>query len=117
MKKAYYAHPMSLYDTPQEERDLEMIQQLGLLPVNPNRPYADEGYKTLGMDYFTQLVKSCEVLVFHAFPCGKIPAGVVKEISVAMNMGIPVLELPSGVIERALSIEATRQRLLESGQR
>ena len=32
----YYAHPMAIYGTPQEDRDIETLENLGFTVVNPN---------------------------------------------------------------------------------
>ncbi len=115
--RAYYAHPMTIYDRPQERRDLETIKALGYEPVNPNASASQAGYDREGMEYFVKLVQGCDVLVFRAFPDGKIPAGVLKEIETAGLASMIVIELPAYPWARALSVEDTRARLREGGQR
>ena len=115
--KAYYAHPMTIYDRPQEKRDLKTIEGLGLEPVNPNAPESQAGYDNEGMAYFARIVRQCDVLVFRAFPDGTIPAGVVNEIEVAEAHGLPLIELPTNRCVRSLDVAATRERLREGGLR
>lgn len=116
----YYAHPLNLYNTKQEERDvyfLRMLFQESTI-VNPNSPDIDALYKTTwSMEVFFDLIKECDLFVFRATPSGRITAGVAAEINVAIEYGIPVLELPSMIVSRAMSIEETRAYLREVGQR
>ena len=111
----YYAHPISIYDTPQEQRDVATLEGLGEVR-NPNSKEDQEGYQKKGMDHFAGVVKSCDALAFRAFPDGSIPAGVAKEIGYFDGRG-PVFELPTATHERTLSVEATRQRLRCGGAR
>lgn len=115
--KAYYAHCIAIYDTAQEDRDLTTIRQLGYEPVNPNCPECAEGYKKEGMAFFKKFVDECYVIVFRALPDGAIPAGVASEIEYFVRVGKPVIELPSQMSRRVLSIEQTREYLQEVGQR
>ena len=130
--KVYYAHCQAIYDSPQEQRDVEMLKALGFEVINPNSPeyvavakkikstpaYCVEGTASaMVMDYFTKLVKDCDAVAFRALPDGTIPAGVAKEIEKAMTDGKPVFELPSCVSRRVLTVEQTREYLKEIGQR
>jgi hypothetical protein len=63
------------------------------------------------------IVDSCDVFAFRALPDGSIPAGVAKELGWALEAHKPILELPSNVLRRMISLEATRQYLAEVGQR
>jgi hypothetical protein len=113
----YYAHPLSIYDTAQEQRDLALLKFLGHTVLNPNSPEADAGYKAKGMAYFEEATVTCEAIFFRAFPDGRLPAGVAKEISYFQKRGLPILELPTGISRRTLSVEATREFLSEDGFR
>lgn len=118
-KKLYYAHPIDIYNTPQEERDLMLMQKVFGIRydiINPNSPKDEEAYKTKGMAYFTEQVERCDLLVFRAYPFGKIPAGVAKEIMAAIEKNIPVMELPS-MVDRIMSVDDTRQYIKEVGTR
>ena len=110
----YYAHPISLFNTPQEDRDLALLEQLGEVR-NPNTPKDDEGYQEDGMEYFRGVVQSCDMLAFRVFPDGSIPAGVAKEIDY-FGEG-PIIELPAATQERTLSVDVTRERLYCGGAR
>jgi len=127
MKTVYYAHCMSLYDTHQETRDLTLLAQLGFKVVNPNtqeitlavRGYADAGMgKRRAMEeVFRPLVETTDVFAFRALPDGAISSGVFREWEWAVEAGKPIIELPSSVERRALSLELTREYLREVGQR
>jgi hypothetical protein len=63
------------------------------------------------------LVSQCDALAFRAIPGLGVPAGVYKEIIQAKVECLPVIELPNSVSTRKLSIDATREYLMESGTR
>jgi hypothetical protein len=64
--RIYYAHCIAIYDTPQEQRDIETLQQLGFEVVNPNCPESANGYKVLGMEYFRQFADTCDAIAFRS---------------------------------------------------
>ena len=68
------------------------------------------------MDLFQELVLKCDLLIFRCCVNGKIPAGVLKEINWAKENSIFTLELPS-FINREMSVDDTRNMLLEMGTR
>jgi hypothetical protein len=134
--RIYYAHCIALYGTPQEVRDLELLGRIFTAMdrpfeiVNPNSfnierlckdiknksPEKDVGQEI--MDYvFRPLVKSCHVTAFRALPDGRIPAGVLQEVEWAREVGQPVIELPSGISSRAMTVQETREYLREVGNR
>jgi len=118
--KIYYAHPLYIYNTPQEQRDMDLLNTVfpSHTIINPNNPEADALYKeTWSMDVFFELVRDCDLLVFRATPSGQITAGVAAEIREAINCGISVLEIPSMVNSRSMNVEQTREYLKEIGQR
>ena len=115
--KVYYAHCMAIYNTIQEERDLYTISRFGWEVINPNSPEHKEHWEKLGMDYKDIIMKDAEAVVFRALPDGRIPAGVAKEIKHAIDMDIPIIELPSGFLSRIISVDETREYLSEIGQR
>lgn len=115
--KIYYARPISLYNTKQEERDLLLLTQLSLDIVNPNKAELQKRYDIEGMDVFTAAVKDCDALAFRSFQDGKISAGVKKEIDTALELGKPVIELPTITSKRCLSVEDTRAYLSLMGHR
>lgn len=122
--KVYYSHCQSIYHTPQEHRDLVTLHRLGLEPYNPNNAdvAADvSALKDAGdvnyMEYFKNLVAQCPIFAFRALPDGRIPAGVAKELAWAREMDKPIIELPSNITGRVISVENTREYLHEVGQR
>lgn len=117
MKKAYYARPLSLYGTPQEDRDKATILALGFEPIEINKPEIQVAAKDHGMAPFEVLVKQADALFFRAFIDGSIGAGIAKEIAWAEEGGMPVVELPGRINRRTLSVDDTRVLLRELGQR
>lgn len=116
--KCYYAHSLHLYGTPQEKRDIELLEKLGFEVVNPSEKKYQEKYPEGGMDYFVNLALSCSVGAFRAYPDGQIPSGVYKEISAMNDAGLPVIEIPWGLMRRGIeNVEHTREWLRELGQR
>ena len=112
--KIYYAHPIWTYGTKQEQRDLDLLKNIfpnGEI-INPNSKENEELYKLQGMELFTNLVDSCDIVVFRACPGGKIPAGIWKEI----NRNKILIELPS-LLDREMSVENTRNFIKEIGYR
>ena len=117
MKTAYYARPISLYGSKQEARDEATIRALGYEPVQIKKPELQARAKAEGMAIFEVIVKESSALFFRAFLDGSIGAGVAKEIAWAAEANLPVAELPSQILRRTLSIDATRANLLELGTR
>lgn len=115
--KVYYAHCMALYDTPQEQRDIDTLKKLGYEVCNPNCTKYKKSWKNLGMAFGEQLVAECDVFAFRALPDGRIPSGVFKELEWAMEQNKPVIELPSGIFYREMNIKQTANYLQEIGQR
>lgn len=115
--KIYFARPKNLYGTEQDERDFATISSLGFEIVDPNNPELRQKYKDVGMDAYLSCVESCNALCFRATPFGKITAGVFKEIQKAIELGIPVFELPSILESRAMSVNDTRSYLGLIGNR
>jgi hypothetical protein len=137
--KVYYAHCIALYNTPQELRDRDTLRCL--FPwakiVNPNDGPIEEQCNLIKADYyngaagaafpnaggavmalvFKPLVQSCHALAFRALPDGSIPAGVAQEITWAKEAKLPILELPTNLSRRCLSLDQTREYLREVGQR
>lgn len=119
MIKAYYARPISVDNTPQASRDIQLIQDLGFdpWPVGEEKKRVLAQYKEIGMEAFRPYVQGAEALIFRAFPDGSIGAGVAQEIAWATEAGIPVVEIPRQIRRRTLSVEDTRAMLAELGQR
>lgn len=115
--KIYYARPISLYNTKQENRDLALFKELGWEVLNPNKEELQIRYAQEGMDVFLMAVTSCDALAFRAFQDGKISAGVAKEIDKAEELGKPVIELPTITSKRILSVDDTREYLKMLGHR
>ena len=113
----YYAHCKAIYDTPQEQRDIKILQRLGFTVLNPNEFKHKANWESKGMEYADFLVGSSDAVAFRALPGGSIPAGVSKEIHIAERLGLPVIELPNFSLRETMSIEHTRAYLAEVGER
>ena len=144
MLKAYYAHCLALYHTPQEDRDIELLENCGFIVINPSSADIEAQCKAIEAAWhsplrsidkrFTNITSrgeavmelvfrplltptAVDVVVFRSLPDGRIPAGVAKEITWAEEVGIPILELPSNRSSRLMTVEQTREYLKEIGQR
>lgn len=115
--RCYFAHHITDYGTPREIDAIAVIEEAGFEVDNPNLPEHDEGYKAHGMDYFLGLVATCDALALQRFETGEIGAGVGKEVSEAVTLGIPVYEVVGNILtlidgntihESVLSVDATR---------
>lgn len=138
--RIYYAHCMAIYNTPQEARDIALLDSLGFEVVNPNHPDIDKRCKAIRdeiaqynricisakRDPSDEMMASifkplatirCDALAFRALPDGRIPAGVAQEVEWARDYGHAILELPSNFTDRRMSLEVTREYLREVGQR
>lgn len=109
--KVYYARPISIYNTMQDERDIRMLELMGFEVNNPNKAELSERYKTEGIEAYLKLVRDSDIVAFRAFQDGSIGAGVYKEINEAMAHNKPVIELPTITSKRILSVEDTREYL------
>lgn len=119
MKKAYYARPINIDNTPQQERDYNLILALGFEPhpVGEEKKAILASYQKIGMEAFRPAVEASQALIFRAFPDGSIGSGVAQEISWALAAGVPVIEFPRQIERRVLDVAATRAMLAELGQR
>lgn len=128
MKEVYYAHCVSIYDTPQEDRDIVALEDLGFEVVNPNsteyneafeaaKANPDDSYDQAFNKVFGYAIQTCRALAFRALPDGRISTGVFKEILIAKTLEIPIIELPSSVGHRSMSVAETMEYLHEIGQR
>lgn len=130
IKKCYYAHFMGIYDTPQEQRDIKTLENLGLEVLNPNTPQTQNeckiGFKNVKTDkeynkafgkIFFKKIADCEVFAFRALPDGRISGGVYKELQEAQRLNKIIIELPCGTFSRGMGKEDTREYLRDIGQR
>jgi hypothetical protein len=114
--RVYYAHPLTIYGTNQEARDIETLNKLGLDVVNPNDPAISKEYeKSHDFNIFLNLVKSCDLVAFRAFADGSISSGVAGEIAAGKSKGLAVIELPTAIQKRTLSRDQTLEYLQNSG--
>lgn len=115
--KVYYAHCKAIYGKPQEARDIALLTLLGFDVVNPADSKYEKDWEKYGMDLKDTFAAECDLIAFRGLPDGMIPQGVFKEITAFKKLGKPVIELPSGISTRELSLDSTREYLAEIGQR
>lgn len=117
----YFAHPISTYCTPQEDRAIASLEACGLAVVNPSDRRHQEACGN-DMVNWAALAASCQSVAFMAFPDGAIGAGVIKEVESVLEQGKPVYEIShqTGAVRpvndwpgkrRLLSVEETRARI------
>lgn len=124
-KTCYYAHCMALYNTPQERRDIVLLESLGFQVFNPNCSVVQNSYREFQahtevanhFQFWTGLARSCDLAAFRGLPDGRIPSGVWQEIAAVLESGKQVIELPSGFWGRGISVVETRAYLKEVGYR
>lgn len=127
-KKVYYAHSKGIYNTKQEERDIELLEELGFEVINPNtKEISDQFRYCVDINRYTYeysfdlvfgtLVKESDIVAFRAQLDGLIGAGVAKEIEIAEANNKPIIELPSAIYKRIATLEQTRAYLKEIGER
>jgi len=81
LRKAYFAHPVSQYDSVEESSIVDGIMKLGDVKViNPNADEHTAAYLNEGMSYFVRMCDDCDLCVFSTFPDGSVSAGVAKEV-------------------------------------
>lgn len=117
MKRVYYAHPISMYGTQEEMREISLIEEKfrDVIVVNPaifeQVPKGDDI-----MEFYFNLVRDCETVVFKRL-LGKVSAGVGKEVNFALQTGKAVYELNKGQFSQVtqvvepISVEETRRLL------
>jgi hypothetical protein len=109
--------PVNLYNTPQDKRDIDLLEKMGFEVINPNKEVFQEKYKAVGLDAFMPAIEESDGVAFRSFPDGKISAGVCKEIIHAYANNKFVFELPTLTSSRYLSVDDTRTYLSLLGQR
>lgn len=102
--KIYYAHPMSWYDHPREEFDVEAIGKFGpnIEVVNPNGPefkaavdktLKDGKSSNLTMALFFDAISDVDAIAYRTFDDGYLGAGVASEILQAFLKGKAIYQI------------------------
>lgn len=117
----YFAHPISTYCSPEEDRAISNLEAAGLVVVNPSDRKHQEACGS-DMAKWAALAASCDSIAMLPFGDGAIGAGVVKEVDavvaqgkpvyrVGLNHGalLPVRQWPGNF--QLLSVEDTRARI------
>lgn len=106
-QKVYYAHSMLHYGSNIENEDIIMLEKMGYEVINPNNKVFEKEYQeTKDFNVFLKLVESADVLAFRSV-LGKISMGVRTEIEHAQKLDKPVIELPTFLVERFLTMRET----------
>jgi hypothetical protein len=114
--KIYYAHPRSVYNTPVEERDIKLLEQLGYEVVNPNNPKTAKEYlKKRDFEVFFKMIDECTVMAYRSLPDGRITAGVALEVEYAGDIKMPCFELHQQLKSRRMTADETREYLDDVG--
>jgi hypothetical protein len=89
--RVFYSHPLKLYGSAQERREVSQIEGrfVGCELVNPS---AEPGKETR---FYLELVDTCDCLVFSRY-FGYITEGVKPEVDHALSKGKLVYELRDG---------------------
>lgn len=121
--KVYYAHSIHVYNTPQEKRDITLLESLGFEVYNPNNEEARLGLEKWKSDgkhtmwFFKKLIDDCDFLAYRSHPDLSIPSGVFFEIQHAIEKKKQIIELPTITSKRVLTYEDTLKYLEYNGQR
>jgi len=110
-KKAYFARPINHYGSDHDNFAIQDIKDIGFEIIDPNEFFTEQEYEKKGMDMFFERINKCDAFFFRGLPNGKITAGVAKEANHAIGINIPVFEIPFGIMDRAMSVEQTREYL------
>lgn len=121
--KCYYAHTMLSYGSTIEDEDIKLLERLGFEVINPSSPeivqacsnFIKNFGKTNVMEFFAEIINSCDVVAFRSLPDGKILSGIVAEIQHALNNDIPVIEIPCLIENRMLDYPETKKYLTQIG--
>ena len=93
-KRIYFAHPINTYNTILETWYFNKIFKPFLNEIeviNPNTEECQTGYAKYGMEYFKDLVQSCDSVYVLPFEDNSIGAGIHKEVVWAMEKNIPCI--------------------------
>ena len=94
--RVFYSHPMKLYGTDAERREIALIEKrfAGCEIVDPSahQSTTEPGRET---EFYLGLVDSCDFLVFSRL-YGYVTEGVRPEVDRALSNGKPVYELREG---------------------
>lgn len=116
--KCYYAHCISDYHTNKSRSHIKYLKQLGFEVIDPSSKKYEKCVKKMReegktgkqvMDYFVEIVKTCDLLAFAVATTNKISAGVKKEIDTMREMEKPVIQMPEFNSLETMTIEETRE--------
>lgn len=114
---------MLSYGSTIEAQDVKLLETLGFEVENPNQEkhqidcqqYALEHGSNKVMEYFTNIVRTCDVVAFRSLPTGQLLSGISAELQAAMDANILIIELPCSVKTRMMEYPETKQYLIELG--
>lgn len=86
MRKIYYAHHQWKYNTDEEQKEIQQINEnLEGFIVNPNGWVYENGNEEYCMGQCFHFIKMCDVLVFSTIENGIMGKGVYSEIKHALD--------------------------------
>ncbi len=94
--RVFYSHPMKLYGSDAERRDIALIEKrfVGYDVVDPSA-YQSETEPGRETEYYLRILDTCDCLVFSRH-FGNVTQGVKPEVEYALSKGKPVYELRDG---------------------
>lgn len=103
----YYAHHMWKYNTQEELDEIELIKNKFEVCtiINPNGAIIENGDDAYAMEQCFDLVRNSNILVFTTLKDKTFGKGVYDEISLALDLGIPVYMLSAGIFTIVKSLD------------
>lgn len=93
----YFAHPISTYTSPSEDRALDVLKVSGFDVVNPSDPQHQQACGN-DMKKWVTLAESCDHVAFMPFSDDSIGAGVAAEVQALYEQGKRVYRIsPDGI--------------------
>lgn len=128
--KIYYGRPVTHYKSNRDRNkviraiygwfygDVNVLDS-AIQIIDPDHPDHQEGYKQRGMDYFRELVATCNVGVFQPMYDGAWTPGVIAEAKVLRDLGRSIFTVVDGQLQPLdldeldyiLTVEQTRGRI------
>ena len=106
--KIYYAHSKQIYNTPQEEKELKIIEKHfpKMTIINPKLYESDPEKRKNNMKYCHKLIDSCKYVVWSKLQ-GKVTCGVGDEVNYALEQGKKVFQIN----HKRASLQQTRRKV------
>ena len=99
--RCYYAHSKMIYDTDQEQKEIDAIKKFYNNVICPNR---DIGNCSKGMEAYINLINWAEVVVASEYDA-HVGCGVYTEIKHALDQDLPVMCLRNGDLHNVVAVK------------